>query len=385
LTAIQGGLLVAGKPLRILQILRAPIGGLFRHVNDLTKELAARGHDVGIVVDSLASDAQTQTRLDALAPLATLGIHSFPMPRVFGRGDLTTPGKIRTLAGKLNVDVLHGHGAKGGFGARLARIGNKKRVALYTPHGGVLNYRVGSPSGLIFRLLEQALVPHTDGLIFESGFAQSAFHRMIAVPACPGPVIYNGIAPSEFEAIVPSPDAHDFVFIGEFRELKGIFYLLEALVGVRAPDGRRATLIMAGDGPDFEAARTRIETLGLGGRVTLAGVQPARRMLALGLCAVVPSLAESLPYVVLEAAAACRPVIATDVGGISEIFGPTAPRLIASGDAAALRTAMQDFMDHPDAADLEMKMRLEFIRTRFSIEAMTDDIEALYRKVIETR
>jgi glycosyltransferase involved in cell wall biosynthesis len=142
---------------------------------------------------------------------------------------------------------------------------------------------------------------------------------------------------------------------------------------------------MAGGGPDFEAAKTRIAALGLGERVVLAGVQPARKMLALGRCAVVPSLAESLPYVVLEAAAAGRPVIATKVGGISEIFGPTALRLVAAADAAALRTAMQDFMDHPEAADSEMKTRLEFIRTRFSIEAMTDDIEALYRKVIETR
>jgi glycosyltransferase involved in cell wall biosynthesis len=378
-------LFVAGKPLRILQILRAPIGGLFRHVNDLTKELAARGHDVGIVVDSLASDAQTQTKLDGLAPLTTLGIHSFPMPRVFGRGDLTTPGKIRALAKKLDIDVLHGHGAKGGFGARLARIGNKQRVALYTPHGGVLNYRVGSPSGLVFRLLEQALVPHTDALIFESGFAQSAYHRMIAVPTCPAPVIYNGLAPSEFEAIAPSADAHDFVFIGEFREIKGISYLLEAFVGVKAPDGRLATMIMAGGGPDFEATKTHIASLGLAGRVVLAGVQPARKMLALGRCAVVPSLAESLPYVVLEAAAAGRPVIATNVGGINEIFGPTAPSLIASADAAALRTAMQNFMDHPEAADSEMNTRLEFIRTRFSIEAMTNSIEALYRKAIETR
>jgi glycosyltransferase involved in cell wall biosynthesis len=108
-------------------------------------------------------------------------------------------------------------------------------------------------------------------------------------------------------------------------------------------------------------------------------------MLALGRCAVVPSLGESLPYVVLEAAAAGRPVIATNVGGIGEIFGPTAPSLIAPADIAALRTAMQNFMDHPEAAELEMKTRLEFISTRFSVGAMTDDIEALYRKVIATR
>ena len=42
-------------PLRILQVLRAPVGGLFRHVADLTEELAARGHEVGIVADRVAA------------------------------------------------------------------------------------------------------------------------------------------------------------------------------------------------------------------------------------------------------------------------------------------------------------------------------------------
>jgi glycosyltransferase involved in cell wall biosynthesis len=377
-------LFVAEKPLRILQILRAPIGGLFRHVNDLTRELAARGHEVGIIVDSLASDAQTRVKLDALAPSAALGIHSLPIPRVFGRADVTTPLKIRALAENLGVDVLHGHGAKGGFGARLARMGVKDRVAFYTPHGGVLNYKPSSPSGLVFRLFERFLVPHTDGMIFESGYAQKAFHRTIAVPQVPNPVIYNGLAPAEFVRITPGADAHDFVYIGEFRDLKGITYLLDALVGVKAPNGRPATLIMAGGGPDFEATKTRIAALGLSDRVVLAGVQPARKMLALGRCAVVPSLAESLPYVVLEATAAARPVIATDVGGIKEIFGPTADRLIPAADAEALRKAMQDFMDQPEIAYADMEKRLEFISARFSIERMTDCIEALYRSVMST-
>ena len=54
---------MAARKLRILQVLRAPVGGLFRHVADLTRELAARGHEVGIVVDSLATDGQTESRL----------------------------------------------------------------------------------------------------------------------------------------------------------------------------------------------------------------------------------------------------------------------------------------------------------------------------------
>lgn len=373
------------KPLRILQVLRAPVGGLFRHVNDLTQELAARGHEVGIVVDSLRSDGLTESRLSALKPYARLGIHSFPMPRVLGSGDLTTPFRIRRLAEELEIEVVHGHGAKGGLNARWARVGRNKRVALYTPHGGVLNFKVGSPIGKVFRSFERALLPHTDAIIFESAFAQGAYHKMIAAPRCPGPVIHNGLAPREFEPIAPGPDAKDFVFIGEFREAKGISVLLEALVDVRAPDGRPATLVMAGDGPDVPKVYEQIERLGLKDRVTHLGAQPARKMLALGRCEVVPSLFESLPYVIMEGASAARPVIATDVGGVKEIFGPTSASLLPAGDAGALRRAMQAFMDDPESAQREMEARLDFVRSRFSLAHMADQIEGLYRDVLARR
>jgi len=373
------------EPLRILQILRAPVGGLFRHVQDLTRELAARGHQVGIVADSLHTDALSDERLERLRPYAPLGIHSLPIPRMFGPDDIFSALKVRRLADALKIDVLHGHGAKGGLNARLARIGARSRVALYTPHGGVLNYAPGSLAGRAFRQVEHLLAAATDGIVFESAFAQQAYIEQIAPPRCPAPVIHNGLTPEEFEPITPGPDAADFVFIGEFRAVKGIAYLLDALAGLRAPDGRPATLAMAGGGPDLDAIKAQIARLGLETRVTLLGVQPARPTLHLGRCEVVPSLAESLPYVILEAASANRPVIATDVGGIREIFGPTAHRLVPAADTPALARAMQAFLDDPAAAAREAGIRLAHVRAGFSVSHMTDRIEALYREALGTR
>jgi len=360
-------------------VLRAPVGGLFRHVGDLTVELASRGHQVGIVADR-AGDARTDEKFAMLAPHAALGIHRLPMPRLIGPGDLTTPLAIRRLARRLGIDVIHGHGAKGGLSARLARR-NGTPVALYTPHGGVLHYPPGSMSGRLFRGLERRLLARTDAVIFESEFARRAFSEGIAPPPCPAPVIHNGLLEAEFEPVTPAADARDFVFLGEFRELKGIRYLLQALTGVMA-DGRPATLVMAGAGPDFEAFRELAATLGLAARVEFAGVRPAREMFVRGRIAVVPSLAESLPYVVMEATAAGRPVIATNVGGTAEIFGPTAPSLVPPANVPALADAMQAALDAPEAAEAEARRRLEFIRTRFSVVYMADQIEALYRQAL---
>jgi glycosyltransferase involved in cell wall biosynthesis len=373
---------MAGKPLRILQILRAPVGGLFRHVSDLTQALAARGHEIGIVVDSLSSDALTAERLHKLKPFAALGVHGLPMPRLIGVGDVTTPMAIAKLATKLSIDVLHGHGAKGGLHARLGR---GRRVAVYTTHGGVLHFSQRSMQGVLFQTFERLLLPVTDAVIYESHFAREAFHRLIGQPKCPDPVIHNGLTPAEFEPVATRTDAADFLFLGEFRGLKGIHYLLEALVGVKASDGRPATMVMAGGGPDYDKFKAEIGALGLEQRVKLLGVKPARAVLPQGRIAVVPSLAESLPYVVLEAAAAGLPVIATQVGGIPEIFGPTAGSLVPPADSAALRMAMQRAIDAPKAAHAETEARLAHIKAEFSVQRMTDAIEALYRQVLDRR
>jgi glycosyltransferase involved in cell wall biosynthesis len=372
----------AARKLRILQVMRAPVGGLFRHVADLTRSLAADGHEIGIVVDSLANDAQTESRLAALAPFASLGIHRFAMPHVLGRGDLVTPLAVRRLVKTLDIDVLHGHGAKGGFYARLAKIGKRRPIAIYTPHGGVLHFSASSRSGRIFHLLERKLMAQTAAIIFESAFAKRTYSAVIEEPSCPSPVIHNGLNRDEFEPVPASDDAADFVFVGELRDLKGIHVLIEALADVTRPDGTPATLVMAGDGPARAALVAQIAKLKLQNRVELAGTQPARAMFARGRCAVVPSLAESLPYVVLEAAAAQLPVIATKVGGIPEIFGPTAASLIAAGDPLALREAMQAVLDDPRGAHIEMKARLAHIAEAFSLERMAGDIAALYESLL---
>ena len=376
---------MAGGKLRILQVIRSPIGGLFRHVVDLSTALAEKGHDVGLVMDSTLQNEQTLMGIRKLAPALSLGIHKFPIPRLLGPADIVTPFRLRKLARTLGIDVLHGHGAKGGFLARLARSGPGKRVAVYTPHGGVLHFDRASLGGRAFLAIEKALLMQTDAVCFESLFAQKTYTANIATPRCPAPVIYNGLSNDEFNPVTNASSAHDFAFIGELRELKGIFRLLDALAGLSKPGGGKPTLIVAGDGPARSRVVARISRPDLAGRVELAGVMPARDLFALGRCVVIPSLAESLPYVVLEAIAAGKPVIATDVGGIGEIFGPTADELVPPDDTEKLAGRMQLFLDDRHEVEKSMKRRFGHVRSTFSIAYMAGDVEALYGQVLRTR
>jgi glycosyltransferase involved in cell wall biosynthesis len=92
---------------------------------------------------------------------------------------------------------------------------------------------------------------------------------------------------------------------------------------------------------------------------------------------------ESLPYVVLEAAAAAKPLIATRVGGIPEIYGPMADALVAPDGAPALARAIVDALDHPEAAAEAARSLRERVAGAFTVETMVAGVLAGYRDALE--
>jgi glycosyltransferase involved in cell wall biosynthesis len=149
-------------------------------------------------------------------------------------------------------------------------------------------------------------------------------------------------------------------------------------------EGRPTSATIVGDGPDAEALRQRARNAGLSG-VRFAGVLPARLAFAKGRILIVPSRAESLPYIVLEAAAAGLPMIATSVGGIPEIFGPDADKLTPPGDARSLAAVIAAYLrDSEITRDLSLRLQAR-VRAHFSIEAMSEAVLAAYGAALDRR
>src|SRR3974390_1478050 len=98
---------------------------------------------------------------------------------------------------------------------------------------------------------------------------------------------------------------------------------------------------------------------------------------------VIPSRAESLPYVVLEAAAARMPLITTKVGGIPEIYGPLTDTLVPAEDVGALAQAIAGTIDHPDrTADIAKRLQ-ERVAASFSVDTMVDGVLSAYEAALE--
>lgn len=366
--------------MRVIQCFRAPLGGLFRHVADLTRAFAARGIEVGVVCDASDYGDLNRQRLEELKQHCALGLQRLPMPRQIGWRDASAVAAIRRIARETQADIVHGHGAKGGAYARIAALFSDAK-AIYTPHGGSLHYSAASPAGLIFLTLEKLLARRSGGMIFECQFSRDVFAAKVRADGYPARVIPNGLKPDEFTPVplVDAPD--DILFIGELRHLKGVDLLLDAMSDLAA-EGTPLTAAIVGSGPDEETFRAKARELGLDRHVRFLGAKPAREAFALARLLVMPSRAESFPYIVLEATAARKPVIATQVGGIPEIFGDHADRLVAPDHVDALKDGIRKFIQDPASAEQDAERISRIVAERFSVDGMVASINAFYREIL---
>jgi len=368
------------RSLNIIHVFRAPLGGLFRHVVDLVNGQVARGHRVGLVLDNLTGDARSAAILAVLAPSLALGITSVAIPRQLSGRDLPALAHVSRRLRRAGADVVHGHGAKGGAYARLAFAG-KSIVRAYTPHGGSLLLDHSKLSGRAYLILERALMSRGDLYLFESAFGAGVFRSKVGTARGLVRIVHNGISRGEFAPVSPAADASDIVFVGEFRPVKGIDVLIDAIAALHR-EGQPLTATLVGDGPEAAALRGRVAASALTTSIRFVPPMPMRDALTFGRLVVLPSRAESLPYVVLETAAAGRPLITTRVGGIPEIYGPLADKLVVAGDVASLQQAIAAALADPaaatDAAQVLRRRVMEF----FSVDVMVDSVLAGYQQAI---
>jgi glycosyltransferase involved in cell wall biosynthesis len=371
-------------PLRIIHAVRAPVGGILRHILDLANGQVDAGHHVGIVADNLTGGERANAALAEIAPRLKLGVRRLPIHREPHPTDFLVWARFMYLISRLKPDVVHGHGAKAGAFIRM-RGRSKDFIRVYTPHGGSLHYPLNTLRGEFYSRLERALMNNTELFLFESAFARDTYQRTIGIPArglvrC----IFNGVTANEFDPVVPAPDGTDIAYVGEFRHIKGADILIDAVAQLRA-GGRPVTLTLAGDGEELGALKAQIEKRGLTEAVRFIGHVKARVGFSKGRLLVVPSRGDSMPYVVIEAAAAGIPMIAANVGGIPEIFGPHQDALFAPNSASAAAHAIETALDDVAAAAARAKTLRERIFAHFSQKAMVDGVLASYRAAFAER
>lgn len=165
-------------------------------------------------------------------------------------------------------------------------------------------------------------------------------------------IVHCALEDGYFEA-TPAPTSARFLNIGRLSEQKGQLVLVEAAARLRS-EGREFEVLLLGDGPMRPLLEARIAETGLEDVVQLAGWatnDEVRRQIRACRALVLPSFAEGLPVVIMEAFALERPVISTYVAGIPELVAPgVSGWLVPASNVERLVDAMRDALDSPSEA-----------------------------------
>ncbi|MCG2766801.1 MAG: glycosyltransferase, partial [Anaerolineae bacterium] len=176
-----------------------------------------------------------------------------------------------------------------------------------------------------------------------------------------------------------TPESQVIGFAGRIEKQKRLDLLLEgySLILARHPHAR---LMIIGEGPLRPTLEALASSLGISHAVTWTGFRKdIPRVLAAMDLYVQPSSNEGLSLSILEAMAAGKPVIATDVGGASEVVtdGRTGI-LIPAGSSSAIGAAIADLLDHPEKRSTLAQAARSHVIQEFGVQRMTDAYRHLY-------
>jgi len=298
----------------------------------------------------------------------------------------------RALPFARQADIIHGHWSFAGIGALIAaRLARKKLVI--TMHGA----EALAPQ---LRAVNRFLIRQSSALVVNSAFTRDTLRGYIpGIDPAIVPFGYNQekLAPAGFdraafrEAQGIDAETTAILAVGRLVERKGFHVLLDA--AARLPKDRRWRVIIGGKGPERDALLARAESLGLADQVTMLGFVPddelARWHAAADIFAL-PAIVDSsgdtegLGVVLLEAMANGTPVVASRIGGITDIVRHEETGLLAAPAAAAdLAAQIARLMsDNALRARLTQTAR-QFVADNFSWRSINQKLLAVYQRAVQ--
>lgn len=193
-------------------------------------------------------------------------------------------------------------------------------------------------------------------------------------------IVHCGVEPARYDA--PPAEGQGLLFVGRLAAAKGVPVLIEAMARIRAAHPQ-AHLVLIGDGPDRAMLEGQVRRLGLSDAVRFTGYQNQDEVadaLARSAVFVLPSFAEGVPVVLMEAMAARRPVVATRIAGIPELVQDgVSGRIVPPGDTAALASAVCEVLADPGhAADMGQAGRQK-VEADFNVAREAEKLAALFQ------
>jgi glycosyltransferase involved in cell wall biosynthesis len=383
------------KVLRV--IARLNVGGPALHVAYLTERLAERGYDTTLVAGTLTHGEESMSHVAAARGVQIRHLDDLQReisPLRDARAIFRLAREIR----RARPTILHTHTAKAGAVGRIAALvagGARPPIIVHTFHGHVLRGYFNPLVARGFRLLERLLAQVTTALVAVSPEVRDDLVRLGVAPEERFAVVRLGIGLEERvggsnegrletrRLLGVAADAFVVGWVGRMTAIKSIDDVLRTFRRV-LDEVDDAYLCIVGDGPSRETLERHAHQLGVMRRCLFVGYQHdvARFYEAID-ALVLPSLNEGTPVSAIEALAARRPVVATNVGGVPDVVRDGVDGfLVPVGDTGALAARLVELARDPELREAMGSAGAARVYERYSIDRLVDDIDTLYRALI---
>lgn len=369
---------MAKKQKIIYVITKANWGGAQKYVFELISSLPEDKFAISVVYGGEGVLAEK---------LRALGIQGVSIPGLwrdvkFG-SDLKAFWQLWRLFKTEKPDIVHLNSSKiGGLGSLAARLAGVKKV-VFTIHGWAFDEDRSWWQKMLIKMISWLTITLCHQTIAISKHSKDQTKNWPGKAHGKIKVIYNGIdtnADIKYKTRDDLGISTDSLIIGTIAELtknKGLWYAVKAMKELK---NRKIILFIVGDGEEREVIEGLVAKEGLEEKVVLLGFRDnAQNLLKVFDVFILPSLKEGLPYVLLEAGLAERPVIASNVGSIAEIITDNETGiLIPPRDLDALTEAIDHLTGNAPKRTLLGRALREKIESDFSKNTMMDKTLSLY-------
>ena len=374
----------------LLVITQSELGGAQKYVLQVGRALVDAGNEV---VLAAGGDGQLLEQASEYG-IATVGLHDM-IRDVSPARDLRALWSLYGLIRKTKCDIVHCNSTKAGLLGRIAAFAAGV-PSVFTVHGLVLSEPMTGLQRLLYTLVEWLVGRISGEIITVSEEDRKAVLRYHLSPPRKVRTVHNGIEDLTqvssrdvfcLNSVLDHHPAKVVVsVVANFYATKGLTYLMES-IALLARDDDCPLFLLVGDGPQRDELDSLIREYGIDAHVLLLGQRSdALEIMHESDFCVLPSVKEGLPFVLLEAMALGKPVVATTVGGIPEVVesgidGILVPPAAPEPLAEAVRTLASD----PQLVQTMGQAAQIKVREHFSLEVMLCRTMEVYEAVLQSR
>lgn len=386
--------------MKILQVIaNTRQGGMPQHLLTLSMELVQKGHEIHVVSLSDGPILGEFEKAGINVSTAFFLGHKMRLDPLLVRKAV---GFTRNLIQETRPDIVHTHGPRAHIIAGKASRFSGSPPLVATAHGSFRQFVAGNTGE--FGWCRSRLKKFQ--YIWADRYAGRVANRLIAVceatrrdlvdvikvPAAKVCVIHNGIVDSQVRSehklsVRTELGLHEanklITYVGRIAFHKGVPDLIKAaeVIVRKVPEAR---ILIVGEGPLVRNLKDDVDSRSLEDKVIFTGERKdAVQIIAASDLFVLPSLSEGLALTLLEAAMTATAMVATDIGGNSEVVHPNQTGLLIPPKSPdALADAIIELLDDNERRMKMGKAARNLWQQQFTAAHMVNSIETLYRELL---